>query len=160
MGNLHEYEFIVANTQEHFLAAKDLFSEYAASLDFDLQYQQFDQELDEIDVQYNLPFGGLILICHLQDYIGCGSVRRFEKAIGEIKRMYIRPAYRGLGLGKNLLEKLIDLARERGYERVRLDTKQSMTAASQLYRKLGFYDIAAYRFNPTEDVFYFEKVIR
>ena len=160
MSDFLEYDLIVAKSPDHFTAGRGLFKEYAESLDFDLCFQNFDQELNEIDIQYDSPAGGLILVRHAGDFIGCAGIRKFENRIAELKRMYIRPGYRGLGLGKILLEKSIALAKEKGYERVRLDTLQSMVSASQLYRKLGFYAIEPYRFNPSEDVLYFEKQIQ
>ena len=142
------------------MEGRRLFKEYADSLDFDLCFQNFDQELIEIDTQYNSPAGALTLIGHHGEFIGCAGIRRFQNKIAELKRMYIQPGYRGLGLGKILLEKSIALAKEIGYERVRLDTMQSMVIASQMYQKLGFYAIEAYRFNPSENVLYFERKIQ
>jgi putative acetyltransferase len=154
-----DYNFIIASTPAHFSAARKLFLEYAESLDFDLTFQNFEKELSEIESQYNLPYGALVLINQNDLFIGCAGIRKFENGIAELKRMFIQPEFQGHGLGVLLLEKMIGLAKEMGYARIRLDTVGSMSRAIHLYRKLGFNDIAPYRFNPVPGVRYFEKEI-
>jgi putative acetyltransferase len=152
-----QIEFIKARSAEEFDEGKKLFAEYAESLGFDLAYQDFAKELAEIDIQYNLPSGLLILIKCEDIYIGCAGIRAFEKNIAELKRMYINPEYRALGLGKKLLDHGIAFAKQAGYHFIRLDTIKTMRTAIYIYREYGFYEIKPYRYNPSTEVFYMEK---
>lgn len=157
MSDQTSLEFVVAGNEAEFAAAGQLFREYAASLDFDLCFQNFDQELREMAVQYHRPGGGLILARHGNSFVGCAGIRKLDDATGELKRMYLRPAFRGRGAGRKLLEKALDCAKDLGYRFVRLDTMKSMERALALYRLSGFYEIEVYRFNPGNDALYFEK---
>lgn len=157
--NTTAYQFVEANSSEHFLAATHLFKEYAAGLNFDLCFQNFDQELAEIQVQYGEPSGGLLLIRTNDQWVGCAGVRRFAAEIGELKRMYIQPAHRGGGLGNRLMKEAIEVARKLGYRRLRLDTVKTMTSAIHVYQKFGFREIEPYRFNPMKEVLYLEMDI-
>ena len=152
------FEFKVIENLPDFEIAKNLFREYANSLNFDLDFQNFEAELNEIAVQYNKPFGGLILVIDKskKETIGCVGVRKFEKDIGELKRMYIKDVYRGRGLGKALLFQALSLSKELGYKKLRLDTVGTMKSAIALYQSVGFYEIEPYRYNPNEGVKYFE----
>ena len=134
-----------------------LFKEYAAQIDIDLSFQNFAQELKTIDTQYGPPFGCLILVYHEKDVIGCFGIRRLDPAIGELKRMFIRPQFRNQGIGKIMLQKAIKMGTELGYKKLRLDTLPSMKAATNLYQSLGFYEIEAYRDNPFRGAKYFQK---
>lgn len=159
MGEPKPCEVIVAKTATEFAEAGKLFREYAAALDFDLCFQGFEQELNELPRQYGFPNGGLILLQKGKQFVGCAGIRRFENRIGELKRMYIQPDHRGQGFGHLLLESTIRHAVELGYDFLRLDTLKSMSSAIKLYRHFDFYDIPAYRYNPSEEVLYFEKVL-
>jgi len=159
LKNKSEYKFIIADSKEEFAIGKFLFQEYSNSLNIDLCFQNFEKELEEINIQYNHPYGGLILILYDSKYIACAGIRKFEDGICELKRMYIKPEYRGFGLGKKLVKKSIKLAAELGYKKIRLDTLSSMKAAVHLYKQNGFKEMVPYRFNPSEDVLYFEKDI-
>lgn len=159
MNEKSEYEFIIARSDSDYLNAKALFREYAESLDINLCFQDFDTELNEINIQYSAPTGGLILIKKDNLFIGCAGIRKLVKGVAELKRMYIIPHYRGLGLGKILLEKAIELARKIGYRKIRLDTMTTMKAAVNLYTRYGFKEINPYRFNPSPEVLYLEKDI-
>lgn len=156
--NTPEYTYKTAHTSTDFSVAADLFREYAASLDFDLGFQNFDAELLQLDRQYGLPEGGLILVLESETglAIGCVGVRKLEGQIAELKRMYIRDAHRGKGIGKELINKALELSVELGYTRMRLDTIGTMKAAIALYQQAGFYEIEAYRHNPNADVKYME----
>jgi len=160
MNQVSEFVFVRAKTTDQFVAARNLFVEYAEGLTIDLCFQNFEKELDEIPVQYNEPAGGLILIRHKHGYMGCAGIRKLEDTIAELKRMYIQPRYRGSGLGRILLGRAVDLARELGYSKIRLDTLRTMDAAVNLYRKSGFTGIDPYYFNPSPEVLYFEKEIQ
>ena len=156
MNDQDAYRLILASEMNDFELGKMLFKEYAESKGFDLSYQNFEQELIKINTQYNQPSGGLILIKKGEMAVGCGGIRQFGESVAELKRMYIQPEHRGKGLGKQLLNKLIDLARKLQYERIWLDTLESLETATHLYRSSGFTEMEAYRFNPHTDVLYFE----
>jgi GNAT superfamily N-acetyltransferase len=120
---------------------RTLFREYADSLGVDLSFQGFDDELA------SLPGGYDALLVALPD-LGCVGVRALDEGICEMKRLYVRPQGRGLGLGRALALAAIERARGLGYERMRLDTLPMMGAAQELYTTLGFVDIDPYRHNP------------
>jgi GNAT superfamily N-acetyltransferase len=147
-----------ANTAWEFEQGKILFKEYADSLDFDLGYQDFEKELHTLAQQYKKPEGALLL-CFIEDEnaVGCAGVRKFSEEIAELKRLYVRPDYRSLKIGKRLLEAAIDTARQLNYKFIRLDTVPGQTKAQELYNHLGFYEIEPYRYSPIEGTIYFEK---
>jgi putative acetyltransferase len=154
---MEDYKYILAKTSDEFDIAKELFVEYANSKGFDLSYQNFEAELDELNVQYNIPTGGLILIQDINsNYVGCGGIRKHEDSVAEIKRMYIKNECRGKGLGKKLLDSLIDIAKDLNYSKIRLDTLVSLEVATHIYREKGFIQIAPYRHNPSPEALYFE----
>jgi GNAT superfamily N-acetyltransferase len=150
-------EIHIAKTSADFAEGKLLFLEYAESLEFNLCFQNFEQELADIQVQYGAPNGCLLLVKNSKETVGCAGVRRWEGDIAELKRMYLRPETRGQGLGRQLLETALENARALGYSRIRLDTLPSMEPAIALYRESGFTDIPAYRENPFEETIYLEK---
>jgi ribosomal protein S18 acetylase RimI-like enzyme len=150
-------EIIVAVTPADFNAGKQKFLEYAESLGFSICFQNFEQELADIQVQYNTPGGCLLLVKNGEATVGCAGVRRWEGDIAELKRMYLQPETRGLGLGRQLLQTALEHARRLGYRSIRLDTLPNMQAAIALYRDFGFADIPAYRENPYEGAIYLEK---
>jgi putative acetyltransferase len=153
-----KYKFILAETEVHFRVARELFTEYAGKLGLDLSFQNFDDELKNLDTMYAAPSGGVILLQDLQNetFIGCGAIRYLEPGTGELKRMYIRESYRGEGLGRQLALRCIELARQCQYSTIRLDTQGFMATAIKLYRDFGFKEIPAYRYNPNPDALYFE----
>lgn len=147
---------IEANTDESIAQTKSLFLEYAESLDFSLCFQNFDNELENFPNQYSPPTGNLFLALSENDPIGCVGVRSFEKDICEMKRLYVKPEYRGKGAGKELAVSAIKSGKELGYEYMRLDTLSSMETANQLYKSLGFIQIKSYRDNPIDGAIYME----
>jgi GNAT superfamily N-acetyltransferase len=136
------------------IEARRLIEEYAASLDFDLAFQDFDRELQSLDVDYAPPSGAFVLARHEGKWIGCGGVRRFSESACEMKRLYVSPFGRGRGAGRLIAEALIGAARCLGYRTMLLDTTPSMTRAQQIYSSLGFTVAAPYRYNPIEGASY------
>jgi ribosomal protein S18 acetylase RimI-like enzyme len=118
--------------------------EYAAWLEVDLCFQNFEEELKGLPGEYSPPLGRLLIA----EGAGCVALRPLEREICEMKRLYVRPEFRGSGLGRRLVLAIIEEARGIGYRRMRLDTMPKMDRAQGLYASLGFREIAAYRFNP------------
>jgi putative acetyltransferase len=127
---------------------RPLFLEYAGSLSFGLEFQDFERELAGLPGDYAPPVGALLLARVSGTPAGCVALRRIEAGTAELKRLYVRPGHRGLGLGRLLAEAVVEHARELEYQRLRLDTAPEMAAAHELYRRLGFREIEAYRDNP------------
>jgi len=137
--------------------ARELFLEYAQSLGMNLCFQNFEQELAGLPGHYAPPDGRLLLAEYGKLLAGCVALHKWENGICEMKRLYLRPAFRGKGFGRVLAEAIIAEAREIGYQRMRLDTIQPiMKDAVELYRKLGFREIAPYRANPIAGAIYME----
>ncbi len=149
-------EIVEANTEELIAKAKVLFQEYAESLGFDLCFQNFNQEMNNFPGQYSPPKGRLYLAYSEKQPIGCVGLREFGKGICEMKRLYVRPDFRGKKVGKLLAEAVINAAKHIGYEYMRLDTLPSMRSANILYKSLGFRQIEPYRLNPIEGAIYLE----
>ena len=137
--------------------ARELFLEYARSLGMNLCFQNFEQELAELPGSYAPPDGRLLLAEYAGQLVGCVALHKWEADICEMKRLYLRPAFRGKGLGRLLAETIIAEARTIKYQRMRLDTIEPlMKDAVEMYRKLGFREIAAYRANPIVGAMYME----
>jgi ribosomal protein S18 acetylase RimI-like enzyme len=153
-------EIIEGHGVEHVPGVRALFKEYADSLGVDLGFQDFDRELAELPGEYAPPAGRLLLALDRAEPAGCAGLRPFAPGVCELKRLYVRPAHRGSGLGRRLTELLVEAGRDAGYERMRLDTLPTMAAARALYRDLGFVEIEAYRPNPIHGTTYFELALR
>ena len=153
-------EVIPAVSSEHVEQARNLFLEYAESLGFSLSFQGFDEELRNLPGAYAPPNGRLLLAHHQGQAAGCVALRQFDRQICEMKRLYVRSAYRGKGVGRVLVDRIIGEARTIGYERMRLDTiESSMQDAIALYRRRGFREIAPYRSNPIAGALYLELLL-
>lgn len=139
---------------------RELFDEYAASLDIDLAFQQFAEERATLPGRYVPPRGGLWLAWVDAQAIGCIALRPLDSTTCEIKRLYVRPAFRKTGLGRVLAETALARAVGAGCERVCLDTLPSMSGAIALYRSLGFTEVEPYYDNPVVSALFFERRCR
>jgi ribosomal protein S18 acetylase RimI-like enzyme len=135
--------------------ARDLVDAYVASLGIDLGYQGFDAERERLAIEYAPPDGAFFLAFDGTVLVGCAGLRRFDADTGEVKRMYVRDAARGRGVGRHLVDALVAAGRRLGYARLVLDSWPSMQAAQALYRSAGFTPIAPYRYSPVADTAYF-----
>jgi len=133
-------------------ACRELFTEYQRSLGVSLCFQGFDRELAELPGAYVPPRGGLWLACVGDDLAGCVALRALGPGEAEMKRLYVRPDFRGHRLGRMLAELVIDAARAAGHRTLKLDTLPSMKEAQALYERLGFVDVAPYNDNPVDGV--------
>jgi putative acetyltransferase len=158
METLNDIQIFEAVTESDYNTAKELFLEYAAELEFDLCFQNFDEELKQLKEQYGKPTGILYLVKYKSDFAGCAGIRKFSGGICELKRMYIKESLRGKGAGKLLLKKAFEGAEKLGYYAMRLDTLPRMKAAIAIYEKTGFKEIKPYRLNPVEGAKYYEKI--
>jgi len=151
---------IEAHAPEHLESVRALFSEYAAGLPFSLCFQGFDHELTTLPERYAPPSGRVLLALDAGVAAGCIALREIGPGpICEMKRLYVRPARRGKGLGRLLTQRLVNEARAIGYERMRLDTSHDMTAAQSLYEKLGFRRIDRYNDDPIEGTIWMELML-
>jgi carbonic anhydrase len=155
-----EADIRAAGTPSDWSDARGLIEAYAASLDVDLSFQGFADEIADLPAIYGPPSGCLLLARVAGRPQGCVAVRCFEEDVAELKRLYVDPAARGSGLGRDLVDRAIASARAMGYEALRLDTLPSMHAARALYRSRGFAPIGAYRHNPVPGVECFELSLR
>ena len=149
-------EIKMAETATDFANAKKLILEYVAWLGIDLSFQNFDKEMAGLPEMYNHKDGGLFIAYINEEAVGIAGIRRFNKNDGEIKRMFVQPNSRGLGIGQLLLNHCIDKARKLNYDTIKLDTADFMKSAIKLYTDHGFKEISAYRHNPHESAKYFE----
>jgi putative acetyltransferase len=149
-----------AETPETLAIVRRLFQEYAASIEVDLGFQNFAEELAGLPGDYTRPAGGLMLGFDGTEPVGCVAFRPLAPGIAEMKRLYVRPAARGGGWGRRLAERAVSDARDAGYQRMRLDTLPAMRSAQGLYLALGFVEIAPYRHNPVPGARFLELDLR
>ncbi len=136
-----------------------LFREYASSLGLSLDFQDFTTELDVLPGEYSPPSGCLLLAKWDGQVAGCVAVRKLDDELCEMKRLFVRPQYQGLKIGRALAEAIVTEARKRGYKRMRLDTLPTMQQARSLYGSMGFAEIPPYRYNPIEGATFLELTV-
>ncbi|MEP0826917.1 MAG: GNAT family N-acetyltransferase [bacterium] len=149
-------EYKLASSEDDIALARTLFTEYGRSLNFSLCFQDFDQELAGLPGDYASPDGRLILVYHRQTPVGCVALRKIDYQICEMKRLYVRPEFRGEGFGRALAETALEEAKKIGYRFMRLDTVPEMKEAISLYESIGFKRIPPYRDNPVPGAIYLE----
>ena len=149
---------LTASGPDHLAVLRELFQEYAENLAVDLCFQQFDTELATLPGDYADPRGALLLALVDGEPAGCCALRPLDATdypnASEMKRLYVRRAFRGFGLGRQLAEAALDAARQRGYACVLLDTLDDMESARALYTELGFVEIPPYYHNPIPGAHY------
>ena len=153
-------EFLHVTEGEMIEEIRKLFLEYARSLEIDLDFQDFETELNTLPGKYQPPDGALILALVEGKEAGCIALRKISKDICEMKRLYVRDEYRGLGLGKKLVGMIIDEAVNKNYQYMRLDTLPTMKSAQSLYLSFGFYDIEPYVYNPIQGTRFMELKLK
>jgi ribosomal protein S18 acetylase RimI-like enzyme len=147
-----------ATTEADVASARRLFRAYLDELPFDLDFQDVERELAALPGPYARPEGALLLAADAGTDVGVVALQPLDEAgVSEMKRLYVQPDRRGEGIGRALGEALLEAARHRNYQVMRLDTVASMTAARALYRSLGFEERSAYYHNPLDDVVYMER---
>lgn len=151
-------QFITPDSPEQLSAIRQIFTEYAEQLGIDLCFQNFAAELADLPGEYGAPTGALLLALVDGEIAGCCGLRALDSAnypnAAEMKRLYVRKAFRGFGLGRQLAESVLDAARMAGYHSVLLDTLDDMESARALYAELGFADIPPYYPNPIPGAHY------
>ncbi len=148
---------IQATSRDEIAEARSLFTEYAAGLGFSLCFQGFDKELTGLPGDYAPPGGRLLLAYDEDQILGCIALRRHDEVTCEMKRLFLRPAARGKGAGRLLVDQILGAAREIGYQRMVLDTVPgTMDRAIELYRSIGFHEISAYYHSPIPGALFME----
>jgi putative acetyltransferase len=148
-------EIIEASPREIALV-RELFLEYASTLEFDLGFQGFDKEILELPGNYSAPTGCILLAYQDSEVAGCVALKFCEQGIGEMKRLYVRPQFQGCGIGRALVTSILQKAVALEYQKLRLDTVPSMKTALHMYLSMGFYSIPPYRENPIPGTTYLE----
>lgn len=148
-----------AESPQQIAKARELFREYSTALGIDLCFQNFEAELAGLPGAYAPPEGRLLLAFEEDRLAGCVALRKLGDGICEMKRLYLRPGFRGQGAGRRLALAIIDEARHIGYDKIRLDTLPVMQSAIALYRSLGFKEIEAYTINPVPGALFLELQI-
>jgi GNAT superfamily N-acetyltransferase len=152
-------EIVEAQTAGQITTIRTLFREYADSLGVDLCFQDFERELETLPGDYAPPAGRLFLALENGKAAGCAGLRKISGEAGELKRVYVRPIFRGQGIGRRLVLAVVEAARRNGHSRLCLDTLPSMKRALELYRAMGFKPVEAYRENPVAGALFLELTL-
>jgi len=153
--------FVQALSQSELESARELFREYEASIGISLCFQNFEKELADLPGKYSPPSGRLLLAYIDNQLAGCIALRKHDPDTCEMKRLFLRAGFRGMGLGKALVVKIIDEAKSIGYKRLCLDTiPGKMDSAIALYEAIGFQDISPYYDNPVAGARFMQKDLR
>ena len=150
-------KIIKATTPKHLEIVKELFIEYQKFLGFSLCFQDFEEELAKLPYKYAEPEGSILLALVDEKYAGVVAVKKLEEGVCEMKRLYLKSEFQGLGLGRKLAENIMEIAKEKDYKTMKLDTLKRLESAVSLYQKLGFQETQPYNYNPQSDIIYFEK---
>lgn len=150
-------EWVIVSSDDDYRQAAAHFRSYGEWLGEDLFFQNFQQEMDDLQTTYHPQKGGIILYKENGQTIGSIALKQLDGGFGEVKRMYVLPQAQGRNIGRQLLERIIDLSKEKGYHTLRLDSLPRLAAAIHLYKKYGFQEIAPYYHNPIEGVVFMEK---
>ncbi len=159
MDKLLEFHIVLADERDSVEIARSLFIEYANSLDFSLCFQGFDEELAALPGDYSPPAGRLLLATVDGKNAGCVALRRLDRSVCEMKRLYVRPEFRDRGIGRKMALEITRAAQGAGYKKLRLDTVPIMKEAIALYRSMGFMEIEPYRDNPVPGALFMELVL-
>ncbi len=154
------FELVPACSAKSLRQARELFVEYEQAIGVNLCFQNFQQELAELPGRYAPPDGRLLIALSPTGPAGCVALRKIGEGVCEMKRLYVRRAFRLQGLGRKLASAIIDEARQTGYGTLRLDTLASMKEAIALYRSLGFKNSRAYCYNPCADAVYLQLKLK
>jgi putative acetyltransferase len=161
--SLKNIALLAPQSAEDFAATAEIFREYAIGLGVDLCFQDFDAELADLPGEYSAPRGALLLAKVDGVIAGCCALRPLDSSdyvnAAEMKRLYVRPAFRGLGLGRQLADAVLDAARIAGYDSVLLDTLDEMEIARAMYEDLGFKEIPPYYHNPLAGAHYLKVAL-
>jgi ribosomal protein S18 acetylase RimI-like enzyme len=147
---------IKAREEYQYKQVRELFLEYVDSLGIDLSFQNIYDELQNIPGEYAFPEGCIIMAMYDEQPAGCVALRKLDENTCEMKRLYVKPDFKGKGIGRSLASAIIVEAKNLGYRYIRLDTLPTMEQAISLYGSLGFYNIEPYRYNPVEGTKYME----
>jgi ribosomal protein S18 acetylase RimI-like enzyme len=158
------FRIVLALSDGTLSQARNLFRQYASTIGVEVCLGDFEREIASLPGLYTPPAGRLLLAIPENaggpgEAIGCAGLRRYDENVGEMKRLYVRPEFRGKGAGEQLIRSLIAEARSIGYQRMVLDTLPSMEAAHKLYRTLGFREIPPYRKDAVPDSLFFERLL-
>jgi ribosomal protein S18 acetylase RimI-like enzyme len=146
-------------TEIEIIKAKELIIEYIKWLNQDLSFQNIDDELMNFPQKYKEPDGAFIIAKDNDNIVGCVGLKKLDESICEMKRLFVNDKYKGKGIGKKLVEIIIEEAKNKSYEKMRLDTLRTMKNALKIYYKNNFYEIEPYYDNPNNDVVYIEKIL-
>ena len=153
------YNMTIIDGKHHINQVRNLIIEYTQMLNRDLSFQNIDDELKDPSKKYTAPVGELLVAIENDEVVGMIAYHKHSATRCEMKRLYVKPKYRGMKLGEQLIQKLIELAIQSGYTEMVLDTLLPLQSAIYLYQKLGFQQCEPYYNNPMNDVIYFKKML-